>query len=230
MKPAPAPSLPRPTAVLWDLDGTLIDQTAAIVRCFAEVIERMAGERPKTDRILRSLGGPMRSTMALFIDEPHLDAAEQAFRQRFPEIMFDGLVVLPGGPELIESLHRSRIPQALYTNKHGATARRVSRYAGFARYVPVCVGHGDTEWHKPQPELTRHVLAQIRAVAAGACLIGDSPTDVETARNAGLNCYTVSTGAHHREELEAAGASAAFGSLIELQAAFAQALGEGPVA
>ena len=230
MKPAPAMSLPRPSAVLWDLDGTLIDQTAAIVRCFAEVIERMAGERPDRDRILRSLGGPMRSTMALFIDAPQLDAAEQAFRRRFPDIMFDGLIVLPGGPGLIESLHRLRIPQALYTNKHGETARRVSRYAGFARYVPVCVGQGDTEWHKPQPELTRHVLSQIGAAPAGACLIGDSPTDIETARHAGLSCYAVSTGAHRREELEAAGASAAFGSLIELQAALAPALGAGPEA
>lgn len=212
--------LPRPKAILWDMDGTLIDQTAAIIRAYCDVIEAMGGGSPDADVIRRSLGGPMASTMSLFIDDAQLDEASKRFRQRFPEIMFDGLIILPGGLELIESAYKAHIPQVILTNKHGDTARTVSKYAGFAKCIPTCIGNTDTEWHKPQAVLTRYVLEQIDASAEGACIIGDSPTDIATAHNADLPCYCVATGAHRIEELLAAGAEAAFSSLVELKAAF----------
>lgn len=211
--------LPLPSAVLWDMDGTLIDQTAAIVRCYCDVITTLGYPEPDADVIRRSLGGPMASTMSLFIPEDQQDQAAKAFRARFPEIMFEGLIILAGGSELIEAFYKARIPQAIFTNKHGDTARSVSKYAGFAKHIPACIGNTDTEWHKPQAELTRHVLDQIDARAEGSCMIGDSPTDIETAHNAGLPCYCVATGAHSVEELKNAGAEAAFENLKELKSA-----------
>lgn len=209
-------TLPRPAAILWDMDGTLIDQTAAIIRCYADVIAGLGHPPPDDAVIRRSLGGPMASTMGIFVEEAQMEAACRAFRKRFPEIMFDGLVVLPGGMELIERAYKARIPQVLFTNKHGDTARQVSRYAGFSKYVPRCIGSADTKWHKPDAKLTQHVLDEIAAFADGAVIIGDSPTDVAVAQNAGLRCYCVATGAHSVEELLAAGADAAFENLIGL--------------
>ena len=214
------PTLPLPKAILWDMDGTLIDQTAAIIRAYGDVIESMGGGIPDPEVIRRSLGGPMASTMALFIDDAGLDEAAKRFRLRFPEIMFDGLIILPGGLELIESANKAHIAQVIFTNKHGDTARKVSEYAGFSKYIPICIGNTDTDWHKPQVKLTRYVLDQINASAAGACMIGDSPTDIETAHNAGLPCYGIATGAHSTDEMLATGAEAAFNSLVELKAAF----------
>ena len=208
--------LPRPTAILWDLDGTLIDQTAAITLCYREVIVKMGYPQPDDDAIRRSLGGVMAATMGLFVEAERMDEACKAFRKRFPEIMFDGLILLAGGIELIERVYKARIPQVIFTNKHGDTARKVSRYAGFAKYIPICIGSADTEWRKPQLALTQHVLDQIEVSAEGSIIIGDSPTDIAVAQNAGLSCYCVSTGAHSPEELMEAGADAAFESLIEL--------------
>ena len=213
-------SLPLPKAILWDMDGTLIDQKTAIIRTYNEVIQSMGGNLPDPEIIRRSLGGPMAATMALFINEAHLDEAAAHFRQRFPEIMFDGLIILPGGSALIESAYNACIPQVIFTNKHGETARKISKYAGFSKYIPTCIGSTDTNWHKPQVALTRYVLDQIQASAEGGCIIGDSPTDIETAHNANLLCYCIATGAHNTEELIASGAAAAFNSLVELKAAF----------
>jgi phosphoglycolate phosphatase len=208
--------LPSPTAILWDLDGTLIDQTAAIIRCYREVIEEMGYPQPDNEAIRRSLGGVMADTMGLFVEADQMDEACKAFRLRFPEIMYDGLILLAGGKELIERAYKAHIPQILFTNKHGDTARKVSRYAGFAKYIPICIGNADTEWQKPQLALTQHVLEQIEVSAKGSIIIGDSPTDIAVAQNAGLSCYCVSTGAHSLDELMDAGADAAFESLIEL--------------
>ena len=208
--------LPQPTAILWDLDGTLIDQTAAIIRCYREVIEEMGDTQVDDDAIRRSLGGIMAATMRLFVEADRMDEACKAFRLRFPEIMFDGLILLAGGKELIERAYEARIPQVIFTNKHGDTARKLSRYAGFAKYIPTCIGSSDTEWQKPQLALTQHVLEKIEASADGSVIIGDSPTDIAVAKNAGLACYCVATGAYSLNELLDAGADAAFGSLIEL--------------
>ena len=208
--------LPRPKAIIWDLDGTLIDQTAAIIRCYREVIEEMGYPMPDDNTIRRSLGGVMADTMGLFVEADRLDEASKAFRLRFPEIMFDGLILLAGGKELIERAYKAHIPQILFTNKHGDTARKISRYAGFAKYIPICIGNTDTEWKKPQLLLTQYVLEQIKVSAQGSIIIGDSPTDIAAAKNAGLACYCVATGAHSINELMEAGADAAFESLIEL--------------
>ena len=212
--------LPRPKAILWDLDGTLIDQTVAIVCCYREVLAGMGYPQPSDNVIRRSLGGTMATTMELFVDADRMDEACKAFRVRFPEIMFDGLILLAGGKELIERTYKAHIPQVLFTNKHGDTARKISRYTGFDKYIPICIGNNDTNWRKPQLALTQHVLDQIDVSADGSIIIGDSPTDIAVAKNAGLNCYCVATGSHSLDELMKASADAAFESLIELGRAF----------
>lgn len=198
------------------MDGTLIDQTGPIIQCYTEVITAMGYPRPDADEIRRSLGGPMASTMGLFVEDSRLEEAGTDFRKRFPSLMFDGLVILPGALELIEFFADKKIPQAIFTNKHGDTARAVSDHCGFSKYITVCIGNVDTEWAKPDSRLTQYVLDQIGAGPDGAILIGDSPTDAETAKNAGIAFYGISTGAHSVEELQAAGADPALESLTEL--------------
>jgi phosphoglycolate phosphatase len=213
-------TLPTPSAVIWDMDGTLIDQTAAIIECYQEVILALGKPKPDPDRIRRSLGGPMADTMSLFIEVDEMEQASKNFRSLFPDIMFNGLIVLPGARRLIQYLEFRGIPQAILTNKHGPTARIVSKHCNFLKYIPTCIGNTDTQWHKPERELTEYVLETIDSTAENACLIGDSPTDVMTARNAELVCYGVSTGAHSVEELIEAGAAYASDSLENLLAAF----------
>ena len=205
-----------PTAVIWDMDGTLIDQTQPIIRCYADVIQSLGYPAPDPEGIRRSMGGPMASTMALFVEAEQLEEASLLFRKKFPEVMFDGLVILPGALELVRHFGQGGIPQVILTNKHGNTARLVSTHCGFDPWIQACVGNTDTEWSKPDPQLTRHALTQIGAGSEGAILIGDSPTDVATAREAGLTCYGVATGAHAIEELLTVGATAAFTGLHAL--------------
>lgn len=207
---------PLPKTVLWDMDGTLIDQTGPIIRCYTEVITAMGYATPDSDTIRRSLGGPMASTMGLFVENERMKEACLSFRKRFPEIMLDGLIILPGALELIDFFAAKQIPQAIFTNKHGETARAISEHCGFSKHIKVCIGNTDTKWAKPDPNLTNHVLKQIGATAESAVLIGDSPTDADTAKNASIAFYGVNTGAHTIEELEAASAAVACQSLEEL--------------
>lgn len=202
------------------MDGTLIDQTVAIVRCYEAVISELGHSAPDPQAIRRSLGGPMASTMTLFVEDSQLELACKAFRDRFPKSMYDGLEILSGALPCMEYFAHRDIPQAILTNKHGDTARAVSHHCGFDAFTKVCFGNGDSEWSKPAPELTHAALAGLDAKTSGAILIGDSPTDVETAQAVGIPCYAVATGAHSEAELQAAGANATYPTLGALLSDF----------
>jgi phosphoglycolate phosphatase len=211
--------LSRPAAVLWDLDGTLIDQTQGIISCFQKVIRTLGFPEPDAHRIRRSLGGPLPESMALFIPSDRVAEAVKHFRAHFPSIMMDGLVLLDGGMACLERLSKMEIPQAILTNKHGPTARQVCESTGISQWTQLCVGNGDTAWSKPEAQLTAHTLESLPLEGSGPVwMIGDSPTDVQTALNADLIPYAVTTGAHSAAELRAAGAADVFESLSELQA------------
>ena len=209
-----------PKAILWDLDGTLIDQTASIIDCYSEVICSLGYTSPDPNQIRRSLGGPMVSTMKLFVEEDQLEHSCKLFRKHFPEMMFNDLIILPGADKLIQWFAKHDIPQAILTNKHGGTARKLSAHLGFSKNISICIGNDDTPWSKPQPKLTHYVLQQLKCTTDAAIIIGDSPTDIETAKLAGILCHSVSTGAHSVDELLCAGAITAHHSLDQLGAMF----------
>ena len=212
--------LALPKAVLWDLDGTLIDQTASIIDCYTEVICGLGYTRPDPNQIRRSLGGPMVSTMKLFVEADQLEHSCKIFRKRFPEMMLNDLIVLPGAESLIKWFAKHDIPQAILTNKHGETARKLNAHLGFSKNISLCIGNDDTAWSKPQPELTHYVLQKLKCTTDAVIIIGDSPTDIETAKLAGILCHSVSTGAHSVDELLCAGAFTAHHSLEQLGAMF----------
>ena len=213
-------TLPLPPAVIWDLDGTLIDQTRPIVRCFREVVTGLDHPEPGEAMILRSLGGPLASTLELLLAPGEVDEGVRRFRARFPEIMLDGLELMPGATQIVAALAGAGVPQAALTNKHGPTARTVCDHTGLSACFTSCTGSTDTEWNKPDPRLTAVVIESLGAGRAGCVVVGDSPTDVETAHQAGLACYGIATGAHSTIELRDAGAAAAFDSLPALAAAW----------
>jgi phosphoglycolate phosphatase len=206
-------SLP-PEAVIWDLDGTLIDQTVAIIRCYRAVIEAFGYPQPEEHDLRRSFGMPMAGTMALFIAEADLTAACNFFREIFPQRMMDGLEILPGAERLLAEAAGMGIPQAIFTNKHGPTARALMDSLGWQKWLQACIGNGDTQWSKPEVDYTRHVLTTLGVEpSARVLVIGDSPTDVAVAQPLGLSVVGVATGSYSVDELVAAGASAAIPNL-----------------
>lgn len=205
-----------PGTVLWDMDGTLIDQTESIIRCYSEVISEMGYTIPDAYAIKRSLGGPLSATLAQFLPEEKVEPAKIRFKALFPEYMFEGMVILPGAMELIKKLNELKVQQAIITNKQGENARRVMKQTGFDAFIQVCVGNGDNSYAKPDCLFTQSVTDQLEAPLGHVVLIGDSPTDVATALNSGYICYAVTTGSHSMSELKEAGAAQVFSSISEI--------------
>jgi len=190
--------------ILFDLDGTLVDHFTVIYRCYAYVQEKLGLPPASYEKVKATVGGSVPVTMQrLAGDGVDLDKALALFREHFDEIMLEDIIVLPGTEWLLQSLKESGHHLGVLTNKDGPAARKVLQHVGLDHYFIKIFGATDTAWRKPEVQFTQKVLADLNATPQNTLMIGDSPFDIETANNAGLQCAVVATGSHNTEQLTA---------------------------
>lgn len=204
-------------AVLFDLDGTLIDHFRVIYRCYRYALQKLGMEPVSYEKVRASVGGSIVVTFGKLIPQQHVEAAVHHFREEFDRIWHEEIEILPGTEWLLRELHARGWKLAVFTNKEGDRARKILRHIGLTQWLDGVYGTLDTPYRKPQPAFTRHVLAGLGTDPAHAIMIGDSPYDVEAAAAANMPCYTVATGSHSIAQLQSETASAGvFPDLREL--------------
>jgi len=203
-------------AIIFDLDGTLIDQFKSIHYAFAKTIVEMGYEAPTYEEVKRAVGGASEATMTLLIGEERAKEAVARLRPIFEQVMLDGLTPLPFALDSLSRLTEAGLKTAVLTNKYGPHARAACDHLGFSRHLDFTLGADDTEWKKPQSELTNHVLAKLGVTATETVYVGDSPYDYKTAKNAAMDCILVATGTHSAKELFSLGSTVVLQDLNEV--------------
>ena len=208
-------------AYLFDLDGTLIDHFAAIHRSYAHTLTALglAPPVPTPAQVRAAVGGGLENAIAKFVPAGRLEEALGIYREYWDRTMLEDVALLPGAAELLAALHACGAVLGVISNKVGPSSRQICAHLGLTPLLRVIVGAKDTPWLKPQPEFTAHVLGLLGAAAEETLLVGDSPYDIQAARQGGLTGWCVATGTHTAAELRAAGADAVFPGLPALQAA-----------
>jgi phosphoglycolate phosphatase len=204
--------------LLLDLDGTLVDAFTTIHRAYQHTLPQFGRPAPTMAEVRRAVGGGLERAMSHFLPRELIADAMQVHVAYSTQILLEDVTLLPGGAELLRTEHARGTQIAVYTNKLAGAARLICTHLGAAPYLAGVFGAGDTPWLKPQREFSNHVLRALGADAATTLLIGDSPFDVETARNAGFSCWCVTTGTHDEAQLAAAGAQKIFPGLAALGA------------
>lgn len=188
-------------AILFDLDGTLIDQFEAIHTAFSKTLLKMGFPEPSYDKVKRSVGGSSDITMEKLIGRERAQEAVEILRPIFEEEMLQGLKVLPGVLSGLRLLHKSGFKCAVLTNKFGPHARATCQHLGLDEFLEFTLGASDTEWKKPNKQFTETALNKFGFSPSSCDYVGDSPYDFQTAKNAGLKCHLLATGTHSFEEL-----------------------------
>jgi phosphoglycolate phosphatase len=217
--------MPPFKTILFDLDGTIIDHFEAIHLCHTETMTHFGLPAPTPLQVRNAVGGGLEEAVRKLFAGQLSDKVAEAipfFRACWPRYLLVGVKPLPGALELLARLHAHGIACAVFTNKHGPSAREVCEHLGMTPYLRGIVGAFDTPWLKPQREFAEHTLRLLGADAATTLLIGDSPYDVQAGRNGGFPVWCVTTGTHNREELAAAGADAIYDNLPEVGTALTQ--------
>jgi phosphoglycolate phosphatase len=202
--------------ILFDLDGTLVDAFTTIHRTYQHTLPQFGYPAPTMAEVRNAVGGGLRHAMERFLPESLIDRALAVHLAYSEKILLEDVIALPGARELLHSLHARGLTLALYTNKHGDSARRICAHLGFTPLLQKIYGAGDTPWIKPQSELAAHVLGELKADATTTLLVGDSPFDVQSAHHGGFACWCVTTGTHNADQLTLAGAERIFDGLPAL--------------
>lgn len=205
--------------VLFDLDGTLLDHFAAIHQSHAHTLTQLGRPAPTMEQVRRAIGGGLEVAVRRLLPDADEDLVQRAlviYRAFWEKNMLYGVALLPGTLELLIALNQADVRCAVFTNKHGPSARTVCEHLGVTRLLANVFGAGDTPWLKPDIAFTKHALKTLRAVPTTTCLIGDSPYDIEAARAAGFPCYCVTTGTHNDLELTQAGADGVYPDMLAL--------------
>ena len=194
-------------AVIFDLDGTLVDTPAAIVRT-----ARAATQRPAADESLirAAIGLPLEAALAriLSLEVGAAEVIESTERYRriwradvAPQL---GGLVYPGVREGLEQLRDRGLRLGVATGKAQAGADHSIDEAGLRGLVDFVAGYDRVPNPKPYADLALFVLRALDATADEAVVVGDSVLDISMARAAGLRSIAVTYGAQSEAELRAA--------------------------
>jgi phosphoglycolate phosphatase len=207
------------TTVLFDLDGTLVDAFTTIHRAYCYTLPKFGLPEPTPEQVRRAVGGGLENAMARFVPQELVAEACKIHVAYTEKILLDDPVLYDGAMDLVLGLRAQGVKTGVLTNKIGDHARAVLAHLGMAAHLDLILGARDCAWRKPAAEFTAEALRRMGGNAAQSCLVGDSPFDVLTARNAGFPSFCVTTGTHDERALRAAGAAAVHPGLRALGAA-----------
>jgi phosphoglycolate phosphatase len=186
----------HPRALLFDLDGTLIDTAPEIAAALNETLAALALPPLPERRVRGWIGGGARALVAQALafsgrDAAAADAAWPLFHRAYFGALGSSSRVNPGVREALAEAQRRGIALGVLTNKEQRFTERLLQRHGLAPHFAAVVCGDTLAVKKPDPAVVAHALAQLDAAAARTVLVGDSVTDVYTARAAGLRCWIV---------------------------------------
>ncbi len=192
------PSVLRaPRAVLFDLDGTLVDSHAAIAASIDHMLDVAALPRPTREVREAALSFPLRVMVAKITGADTPEAVErhaQAYLEHYVATMVQTSIPFDGVTEMLDGLHALGLPLAVLTNKTEVNAIRIVEGRFGAARFRTTVGTVPGRASKPSPE-GAEILARALGIALEDCwLIGDSELDIATARAAGMVAIGVTWG------------------------------------
>ncbi|HVU01567.1 MAG TPA: HAD-IA family hydrolase [Polyangiaceae bacterium] len=170
----------RVRAVVFDLDGTLVDSRRDILGAAEHALRAHGRPVLPPETILGFVGDGARSlvarTFSLPVDAPEVDAPLASFLEHYAVHGADHTTVLPGVREVLSAL--SALPLAVCTNKMRGPAELTLRHLGLRDAFRVVVAGGDLPEHKPDPSVLRHVASELGVAPDSLAMVGDGPQDV----------------------------------------------------
>ncbi|MFP6583820.1 MAG: HAD family hydrolase [Candidatus Hydrogenedentota bacterium] len=189
-------------AVVFDLDGTLIDSTEAIVDSFVATFEIVGDPVPTREFITQFISVPLEKHFAELTDRDPVELS-RIYREHYFATCTEGTVLLPGVEEALLALGEAGLRLAIATSKSCKGSEILLEYLDVAHHFEFVVGADSVVNHKPHPEALEMSREQLGIESEEMIYVGDTRFDTEASKNAGIGCVAVATGYAPRSELEA---------------------------
>lgn len=196
-------------AVIFDLDGTLLDTLADLTNSANAVLRQYGMAQRSREEIRSFVGNGIRRLICRMVpggeDCPELEQVYDGFCEYYKEHCMEETEPYPGVPALLDWLQKQGYRTAIVSNKADFAVKKL-RDVYFGDLIDTAIGEKPGCRRKPAPDSVEQALAYLGVARERAVYIGDSDVDIETAANAGTDCIAVSWGFRSREFLIGHGA------------------------
>ena len=194
----------RPFAVLFDLDGTLIDSIGLLLRCVHHTFEGRS-RAPTDEQWVAGIGTPLSAQLAPYANSDE-EVEQLTLRYRtFQREQHDELTsAFPGVVETLLELERRGNPMGLVTSKSNEMMHRGLAWVGIDKLMRTTIGMDSCEIHKPEPFPVLLALQELGYSPDEAVFVGDSPHDILSGNAAGVTSIAAMWGPFSRAQLEPA--------------------------
>lgn len=201
-----------PEAVLFDLDGTLVDSVPDLAAAVDQMLLSLGREPAGEEKVRRWVGNGAAALIrraladhdddAQWTDESMFDQANAEFGLAYTRQLTQATGFYPGVKEVLDNLHGTEIRMALITNKPRQFTIPLLSSLGISDYFSCVICGDDLEQRKPHPEPILFALKKLGVASESALMVGDSVSDIVAAKAAGVLTVAVTYGYNHGSPVE----------------------------
>lgn len=188
-------------AVVWDLDGTLVDSVVDLAASVNVVLTEQHAAALAEDQIRAMIGNGVGKLLdraaaaaGLTGEAANPDALYRRFTEHYADNCCNATRVYDGVIETLSTLRARGFKQGVCTNKPESMARTVIATLQIGEYFSAIVGGDSTAFRKPHKAPMLMCLEQMGCAAERSLMVGDSAADVELARNCNMPVYVLPYG------------------------------------
>jgi len=217
--------LTKPSMVLIDVDGTLVDSVPDLAYCVDEMMQQLDMPVRGEQRVRQWVGnGVERLVRRALIDQLDGEPDEALFQKAMP--IFEALyrentskrsTLYPGVKEALAFLHEQDVHLGCVTNKAAQFTIPLLRDLGIAGDFEIIICGDTLSKKKPDPAPLLHAANELDVMPANSLMLGDSRSDVTAARAAGFAIICMSYGYNHGEDIRQYEPDAVVDSMIEIR-------------
>jgi phosphoglycolate phosphatase len=191
----------RNGVILFDLDGTLIDSTDAILESFRVAYSKFEFGIPDDRDIVEQIGYPLDDMFrSLGVEDGMVDEFVVAFKNHYRAISREKTILLPYAKEsVVEASKIARV--GVVTTKTTLFSSKLMEHLGLMSYFEVFIGREDVKHPKPHPEPIYKALEKFDIDKSRCWMIGDTCLDIDSAKSAGINSVALLSGYGTQEQL-----------------------------